>query len=68
MRELTTEEITKFASMPNVKKIAVENFLMSMGTDSRLATINSLLDSKLYNWNKETLKAIHDGIKLAMHE
>jgi hypothetical protein len=68
MRELTIEEIKKLANRPNVKRIAVENFLMSMGTDPEAAIKNLLLDAELYNWNRETILAlaIRDGIFIAM--
>lgn len=61
MRELTFKEITELANKPNVKKIAVENFLMSSGTD-RYAEANAEHDAKLYNWNTETKKAIRTGL------
>lgn len=65
MRELTSREIQKLASRKGVRRIAVENFLMSMGTDERIATSNLWLDKGLYHWNSATVKAILDGISLA---
>lgn len=65
MRELTIEEIEKLASRPNVKRISVENFLMSMGDDFYAAANNVMLDAHLYGWNKDTVQAIVDGILLA---
>lgn len=65
MRKLTKKEIERFANMPGVKKIAVENFLMSMGEDLNNALGNLGLDAKSYRWNKETVNAILEGMWLA---
>jgi len=65
MRTLTPQEIEHFASRPGVKRIAVENFLMSMGTDTTNAFNNLALDSKLYKWNVATFEAIEASIYLA---
>ena len=65
MRELTIPEINKLASRKNVRKIAVENFLMSMGDNEFEAILNLGYDRDLYKWNNETVKAIKDGIVLA---
>jgi len=67
MRKLTKEEIQKFVSMPNVKKIAVENFLMTLNLNGSFmdACMNLSQDAHLYKWNKETINAIGKGIKLS---
>ena len=65
MRQLTIPEINKLASRKNIKKIAVENFLMSMGDNSLAASINMGYDADLYKWNSVTIQAIKDGITLA---
>jgi hypothetical protein len=66
MRELTGDEIDKFASRPGVNRIAVENFLMSMTDLSRgNAELNCGLDTELYKWSWQTRKAILDGIEEA---
>jgi len=65
MRQLTIPEINKLASGKSVKKIAVENFLMSMGDNAFEAILNLGYDTELYNWNHTTVKAIKDGITLA---
>lgn len=65
MRKLSSEEIERFASRSGVKRIAVENFLMSMGNDSYNATNNMYQDAAVYQWNGKTTKAILDGIQLA---
>lgn len=68
MRKLTPQEIEQFASRPGVKRIAVENFLMSVGGDEWFDRMNLKSDTKLYNWNKATFDAISDGIELASKE
>lgn len=68
MRALTFEEIEVLASRKNVKRIAVENFLMSMGDDEDIAKMNALLDNNGYRWNSETLVAILEGINIAETE
>lgn len=68
MRSLTLQEIEQFASRPNARRIAVENFLMSMGSDKEVAIANLTLDTKAYGWNTATTGAILAGIKLASKE
>lgn len=65
MRTLTLQEIEQLASRPGVKRIAVENFLISMGTDGMIARTNLELDTKCYKWNTATVRAIRAGIQLA---
>jgi hypothetical protein len=66
MRTLTIEEIRELANRKNVRKIAVENFLMSLGGQTSMdALLNLEMDARLYKWNNETMVAIHDGILLA---
>ena len=65
MRKLSLEEVEGFASRSGVKRIAVENFLMSMGNDAKTAYLNLRLDTTLYGWNLGTVKAIGDGMRLA---
>jgi hypothetical protein len=65
MRKLELEEIERFASRQGVRRIAVENFLMSMGTDEGIAMMNLGYDRAVYRWNCETVGAIRDGIRLA---
>jgi len=70
MRELTIEEIKKLAARPGVKKVAVENFLMTVhhNTAVHTALYNLAMDAKLYGWNRATVNAILAGIKLAQTE
>lgn len=65
MRELSPEEIASLSSRPGVKKMAVENFLASMGNDSHGAWENLRADMSSYRWNEDTVQAISDGIVLA---
>lgn len=65
MRKLTEIEIISLASRKGVKKIAVENFLCSMGVAPGVAKDNLRLDAALYKWDNKTQKAIRDGILLA---
>lgn len=65
MRQLTSEEIATFAGRKGVRKIAVENFLGTMGENYRDASMNLKLDARLYRWSTATVKAIEAGIELA---
>jgi hypothetical protein len=64
VRKLTVEEITGLASRTGVRKIAVENFLMTLTNNpSFIAAMENLKqDTRIYKWNKETYSAILDGI------
>ncbi len=67
MRPLTNDEIAIFAHVPNASEEAVWNFL---GTAHHCggylnALANLQMDAELYEWNKETVKAILDGLKYA---
>jgi nitrous oxide reductase len=66
-KRLEIAEIEKLASRKGARKIAVENFLASLPTDSedaeRNAYLNLDLDSRLYKWNAATVKAIRKGIE-----
>ena len=67
LRELTEEKVSKLASRPKVRRVAVENFLMTVhyNKTSSIAIANLRLDARLYKWNDETVRAISDGIKMA---
>lgn len=62
--ELTIAEIEKFASRPGVRRVAVENFLITATNNKTLlyATLNLERDARMYNWNDETVAAIVDGL------
>jgi predicted heme/steroid binding protein len=65
-RNLTSEELEEFAGRKGVRRIAIENFLMSAPIDIGLAgnLYNLQRDAKSYGWNSKTQKAISDGLKL----
>ena len=67
LRRLSIDEIEKLAERGGVRKIAVENFLMTVANNNNdhLARQNLLLDAGLYNWDKNTIEAIIDGIDMA---
>ncbi len=65
MRELTTSEIERLASKKGVRRIAVENFLGTMGTDYHTAKGNLWLDAESYKWNTKTINALLTGIAIA---
>ncbi len=67
LRQLTAQEIETFASRKGVKRIAVENFLMTVTANETCdaAFANVQLDAQLYGWNAATKDAIIRGIYLA---
>ena len=67
LRRLTVEEVAKLASRKGVRKIAVENFLMSVtaNPDASSAFANLDMDARSYKWNAATRNAISAGIALA---
>ena len=67
MRDLTSEEIEKFATRKGVRRIAVENFLGSLGNaDNKGDEMRNLYaDAASYKWNSATVSAIRAGINLA---
>jgi metal-responsive CopG/Arc/MetJ family transcriptional regulator len=74
LRNLHVEEVDRvIESMPEssrsrVKRIAVENFLFSVGANrNRAAAImNLLVDAQQYRWNEQTIHAIVLGIDAAL--
>ena len=67
MRQLTSTEVAKFAARPGVRKVAVMNFLGTLGEagSTRGELRNLYADAQSYRWNVATIKAIEAGIKLA---
>jgi hypothetical protein len=61
---LTQERIQVLASKKDVKRIAVENFLSTVGSnaDASSAILNMHADATSYKWNKATVNAIRQGI------
>lgn len=70
MKWLSKKEIEKFAGRDGVKRIAVENFLMTLHPDAGEAgnLYNLKSDTKSYKWNAKTVTAIRAGIRLAFIE
>jgi hypothetical protein len=61
---LKPERITELATGKNVKRIAVENFLSTLGGLSYEDAVgNCSLDAKSYGWNLETYCALCEGIR-----
>jgi hypothetical protein len=64
MTELTAAQIEALASRPGVNRIAVENFLGSLGTQPTTeALINLNSDALSYHWNGRTVAAIRNGVQ-----
>jgi len=69
LRELTVEEIKEIvAARPKARRLAVENFLMTVhhNKDTATALANLERDAKLYDWDFATVEAIRLGITKAM--
>lgn len=67
MKNITPGRIEFHASKPGVNRIAVENFLSTMG-DVERTTVDGIMgnlqmDSMFYHWNRETAQAIQAGIQ-----
>jgi len=56
--------IEKQANKKSVKKIAVENFLMSLSKDYSIQDTKANLfnDGNSYKWNSQTIQTIYKGI------
>jgi len=67
LRKLDNDEIERLANKPGVRKIAVENFLMTVDNNDNAMYANMNLgeDAKSYKWNAATVSAIKEGIRLA---
>ena len=67
LRRLGSDEIESLAGRNDVRRIAVENFLMTVSNNDSLwiAEQNMMVDSRLYKWDLKTIKAISEGIRLA---
>lgn len=62
---LNSKRIQELANRSGVKKIAVENFLMSVSANASVyeALANLHCDAKSYKWNAKTVSAIRTGIE-----
>ena len=68
MRNLTLQEIeTLLQKYQGARRIAIENFLSTVANNKYVFEANNNLkrDAILYGWNKQTVLAIREGIKLA---
>jgi hypothetical protein len=66
---IAAERIADLASREGVQKIAVENFLGTLGGLSRAeARANLEQDTKAYSWGTATGRAIQQGIEEAKDE
>ncbi len=64
--KLAFDKIETLASMSGVKRVAVENFLMSMdGLTRDEARANLEQDTVVFRWNTATGRAIQQGIEMA---
>ena len=62
---ITSKQIEELANHPDVRRIAVQNFLGSLQGSTKLeATLNLAQDARDYKWNAATTKAIRRGIDL----
>ncbi len=63
---LTAEKIQELANRKGVRRIAVENFLGTLGCERSAfaATQNLYQDARDYKWNAATQTAIRRGIDL----
>jgi hypothetical protein len=61
---ITQERIEQLASRKGVRRIAVENFLASLGSSpsKQAALMNLGEDARMYKWNAATVSAIRTGI------
>lgn len=60
---ITAAKIAELASRPDVKKIAVENFLGTLDDMTyEEAVLNCETDARSYRWNHATRGAIREGL------
>ena len=63
-KQMDLETIERFAGRTGVKRMAVENFLMSLHPcNIENAQENLIVDVRLYSWNAKTRDAILAGIR-----
>ena len=62
---LSNERIEELASKKGVNRIAVLNFLGTVGANKYIeyAYMNLNMDSRLYKWHQSTIDAITEGIE-----
>lgn len=66
-KPLSSEDIQKYAARKGVKKIAVENFLSTLGNAGSKGgeLANLYMDAQMYKWKSATIRAIESGINKA---
>ena len=66
-KPLSSEQIEKYANRKGVRKIAVENFLSTLGNAGSMGgeLANLYKDTQLYKWKSATVRAIESGIRKA---
>jgi hypothetical protein len=66
-KPLSSEQIAKYASRKDVRKIAVENFLSTLGNAGSMGgeLANLYADTQVYKWKSATVRAIEAGIRRA---
>ena len=63
---LSSTQIEKLAARKDVRKIAVENFLGSLGSLRQIEAFGNLhRDAASYRWNAATIGAIKRGVEMA---
>ena len=63
LRSYTYDELQKYLTDPNVRHVAVEIFLTSIGGLTKIEALDKLEHyALLYNWNTPTKTAIIRGI------
>jgi len=72
MKELNMDDINEILALKEyskAKRIAVENFLMTVHNNLNysVAFANLRMDSRLYTWNAHTIKAIICGMIKAFY-
>ena len=67
MRQLSNEQIEELSNRPGVDKAVVQQYLSIIHNfrTSLQAILNLMKDSQDHGWNKATVLAILDGIKLS---
>ncbi len=63
---LELDQIKKYSCRTGVRKVAVENFLSTIDSesDTRIGCMmNCHMDEALYGWNRATVMAIEAGIR-----
>lgn len=67
-RMISAKRIDELSSGKGVRKIAVENFLSTLGGMSESdAKLNLAMDARSYGWNTATKAAIEEGIRIHFH-